>query len=88
MPNVATQDEILRHPEASLRRKTAFGKKENKFLKAYLTQPAHNGLGNKQLIEVLAERLNLKKYQIKIIRGDKSKDKVIEIDVPDGAVKK
>ncbi len=63
-------------------------KKENNYYKAYLTEAPHNGLANKQLIEVLAEHLNLKKYQIKIIRGEKSKDKVIEIDVPDGAVKK
>ncbi len=88
MPNVVTQDEILRHPKASLRRKTAFGKKENNRYKVYLTRPAHNGLANKQLIELLAEHFSLKRYQIKILRGEKSKDKVIEIDVPDGAVKK
>ncbi len=27
MPNAVTQEEILRHPEASLRRKATFGKK-------------------------------------------------------------
>ncbi len=57
-------------------------KKENNYFKVYLTQPAHSGLANKQLIELLAKHLNLKKYQIKIIQGEKSRDKVIEIDVP------
>lgn len=82
MPNVAAQDEILRHPEERLREKTTFGKKENSYLKVRLTQPARSGLANKQLIELLAKHFNLKKYQIKIIQGEKSRDKVIEIDVP------
>jgi len=55
-------------------------KKENDSLKAYLTQPAHHGLANKQLIELLARHLKVKKYQIKIIKGEKSRNKVIEID--------
>ena len=63
-------------------------KKENNSFKVYLTQPARNGLANKQLIELLAEHLNLKRYQIKIIQGEKSRDKVIEIDVPPGTGKK
>jgi len=57
-------------------------KEENNSFKVYLTRPAHSGLANKQLIELLAEHLNLKKYQIKIIQGGKSRDKVIKIDVP------
>jgi len=80
MPNVVTQDEILRHPEASLRRKATFGKKENNSFKAYLTKAAHNGLANKQLIELLANHFKVKKYQIKIIKGEKARNKVIEID--------
>jgi len=54
--------------------------RENSYFKAYLTQPAHSGLANKQLIELLAKYFNVKKYQIRIIRGEKSRDKVIEID--------
>ena len=54
-------------------------KKENDSLKAYLTKAAQNGLANKQLIELLAEYLKVRKYQIKIIKGEKSRDKVIEI---------
>ncbi|MDP3731870.1 MAG: DUF167 domain-containing protein, partial [Candidatus Omnitrophota bacterium] len=61
-------------------------KKDKSSLKAYLTQPAHNGLANKQLIELLASHLKVKKYQIKIIKGEKLRDKVIEIDATAGAV--
>ena len=88
MPNVVAQDEMLRHPEASLQRKTAFGKKENNYYKIYLTQPAHDGLANKQLIELLAKHFHLKKYQIRTIKGERSKYKVVEIDIPEGPVKK
>ena len=55
-------------------------KKENHGLKVYLTKPAQDGLANKQLIELLAEHFNIKKYQISIIKGEKSKDKVVKID--------
>lgn len=56
-------------------------KEENGRLKLYLTKPATDGLANEQLIELLAEHLNIKKYQIKIIKGHKSRDKVVEVDV-------
>ena len=49
-------------------------------LKVYLTKPAQDGLANSQLIALLAEYLNLKKYQIKIIKGEKSREKIVEID--------
>jgi uncharacterized protein YggU (UPF0235/DUF167 family) len=82
MPNEAIcSSYALRHPEERLRRKTTFGKKENNSLKVYLTQPVHDSLANKQLIELLADYLHLKKYQIKIIQGEKSRDKVIKVDV-------
>lgn len=55
--------------------------KQNEDLKVYLTQPANNGLANHQLINLLSEYLHIKKYQIEIIKGHKSRDKLIEIDV-------
>ena len=57
-----------------------FVKEENSCLKVYLTKPAEGGLANAQLIDLLAEHLRVKKYQIKIIQGLKSRDKVIEVD--------
>ena len=54
-------------------------KKENGNFKVYLTKPAHDGLANSQLVELLSEFLKLKKYQVKIIKGLKSRDKLVEI---------
>ena len=48
-------------------------------LKVYLTRPAHQGLANAQLIDLLSEYLGIKKYRIKIIRGANSRNKLIEI---------
>jgi len=54
--------------------------KENENLKVYLTKPAQDGLANIQLIVLLSEYLRVRKYQIKIIKGHKSRDKVIEVN--------
>ena len=51
----------------------------NKF-KVYLTKPAACGAANKQLIDLLSKHLKIKKYQIKIKSGEKSRDKLVEID--------
>ena len=55
-------------------------KKEKGLLKAYLTKPAQDDLANMQLIEILADYLKIKKYQVKIIKGEKSRNKLVEID--------
>jgi len=55
-------------------------KEENGRLKVYLTRAPLEGLANAQLIAVLSEHFKLKKYQIRIIQGEKSRNKVIEID--------
>ena len=48
-------------------------------LKIYLTVPALEGKANKRLIEVLADYYNTKKYNIQILRGKESREKIIEI---------
>lgn len=53
--------------------------KADEGLKVYLTRPAQDGLANKQLIELLSEYFKVKKYQLKIIKGHKSRDKLVEI---------
>jgi uncharacterized protein (TIGR00251 family) len=45
-----------------------------------VTSKPIKGKANKEIIGVLAEFLNVKKSQIKIIRGHKSQKKVIEIE--------
>jgi hypothetical protein len=54
-------------------------KEEGSGFKVYLTKPAQEGQANSQLISLLSEHLKIKKYQIKIIKGDKSRNKLVEI---------
>ncbi|MFH0826848.1 MAG: DUF167 domain-containing protein [Candidatus Omnitrophota bacterium] len=53
--------------------------KEGNRFKVYLTKPAQDGLANTQLILLLSVYLNIRKYQIRIIKGEKSRDKLIQI---------
>jgi uncharacterized protein len=55
-------------------------KTENGVLKVYLTRPAIDGEANIQLIEVLAEHFKVKKYEIEIAQGHRSRNKVIRIE--------
>lgn len=54
-------------------------KEEGGLFKAYLTKPACDGLANNQLIELLAKHFKVKKYQVEIIKGEKSRQKTISI---------
>jgi len=49
-------------------------------LKIYLTAVPVNGKANKELIKLLSEKLNVSKSKISIIKGEKSKNKIIEVD--------
>ena len=53
--------------------------KEQARLKVYLTAPPVEGKANKALIEFLAEHFGVKKSKITIIRGQKSRDKLVGI---------
>ena len=55
-------------------------KKQNNLIKVYLTKPAHKGQANAQLIEFLSKELKIKKYQIRIVKGQASRQKIVEID--------
>jgi uncharacterized protein YggU (UPF0235/DUF167 family) len=57
-----------------------FVKDEEGCLKVYVSKPAQDGLANEQLIEVLAKHLGVKKYQIKIIKGHRARNKIIEVN--------
>ena len=48
-------------------------------MKVYLTAPAVEGKANKALIEFLSEHFGVKKRDIKILLGEKSRNKVVEI---------
>ena len=51
-------------------------------LKVYLTKPAQEGLANAQLIDILSKHFKIKKYQISIKSGAKSRNKLVEINAP------
>jgi uncharacterized protein (TIGR00251 family) len=69
--------EVKVEPRSS--QKGIAGVMENNVLKVKLTSPPVEGAANEQLIELLAEELKVKKSQIKVIRGQSSKRKVVEI---------
>ncbi len=48
-------------------------------LKVYLTSPPVEGKANEELIDFLAEYLGVKRRQIEIIKGLKSRHKMIKI---------
>ncbi len=54
-------------------------KQEGASLRVYLTRAPEKGLANKQLIELLADYLGVKKYQVRIIRGESSRNKAVEV---------
>lgn len=63
-------------PRASRNRVEQAGNK----IKVRLTKPAREGQANDQLIDLLSAHFKVKKYKITIKSGDKSRDKLIEID--------
>ena len=48
-------------------------------LKIYLTAIPVDGRANKELIKLLSRELNIGKSKISIIRGEKNKEKIIEV---------
>jgi len=47
--------------------------------KVYVNAPPAGGRANRELIEFLAGHFGVKKNSVKILRGEKSKNKLIEI---------
>ncbi len=61
----SSKEEMVRNPDGSL--------------KAYLKVPPVDGKANEALRELLAEEFCVSKSRVKIIRGEWSKNKVVEI---------
>ena len=53
--------------------------KEENSLKVYLTIIPEKGKANELLIKLLSDYFEISKSQIKIIKGEKSKNKIIEL---------
>ncbi|MDP2157775.1 MAG: DUF167 domain-containing protein [Nitrospirota bacterium] len=69
--------EVKVEPRSS--QKGIAGVMDNNVLKVKLTSPPVQGAANEQLIEVIAEELKVKRSQVKVIHGQSSKRKVVEI---------
>lgn len=54
---------------------------EDGTIRVRVTTPATRGKANKAAIKLLAKFLNVKTSSIKIIKGEKSRDKVIQMDI-------
>ena len=52
---------------------------ENGITKVYLNSPPVDGKANKSLIDFLAEHFKIKKSKIKIVHGEKNRNKIVEI---------
>jgi uncharacterized protein (TIGR00251 family) len=64
-----------------LRAKRNEVKGEGNVFKVYLTAPPVEGKANKLLVELLSRHFNLRKSQIRIIKGEKARDKIVRIGV-------
>ena len=58
---------------------------ENGTFKVYVTKPAEDGLANTKVIELLAGYFHVKKYEIRIVKGEKSRNKSVQL--PDRKVR-
>ena len=56
-------------------------KEEGGLTKIYLTAPPVDGKANEALIKFLAKHYDVNKSSVEIVKGQKSRNKVIEIDV-------
>ncbi|HEC87650.1 MAG TPA: DUF167 domain-containing protein [Thermoplasmatales archaeon] len=55
--------------------------REEEKLKVYVNVPAKDGKANRALIETLADFFNVKKRDIKIVSGEKSREKIVQIEI-------
>ncbi len=53
---------------------------EKERLKIKVTAPAIEGKANKAVIDLLADHFKVRKTAINIVKGDKGRDKVVEIN--------
>ena len=64
-------------PKASLNKVIRLSETE---LKVKLTSPPVDGEANKKLIEILSKEYKVPKSKIKIVKGETSKNKVVDIE--------
>lgn len=55
---------------------------EGDLLKIRLRARAVEGKANKSLVEFLAESLDLRPWQVTLVKGERSREKLVEVDIP------
>ncbi|MHB0867904.1 MAG: DUF167 domain-containing protein [Chloroflexota bacterium] len=55
---------------------------EGDLLRVRLRARAIEGKANKSLVEFLAESLGLRPRQVALLRGERSREKLVEVDLP------
>lgn len=55
---------------------------ENGSLRVRVRARAVEGKATRSILEFLAQALGLRPYQVTLIRGERSRDKLVEIDLP------
>ena len=64
---------------ASNRIKVEYLDNGTKLIKAYVTATPENGEANNAVIQLLAKELGIPKSKLKIIKGNKVRDKVVKV---------
>lgn len=59
--------------------KKTFLKEEHGNVKLYITKPALEGKANKEVVAVMAKLLGLRKGDVAIVKGEKSREKVLSL---------
>lgn len=55
---------------------------DGEVLRVRLRARAVEGKANRGLVEYLAGQLGLRPYQVELVRGERSRDKLINVDLP------
>jgi len=66
-------------PRSSRKKLEALGGSD---YKAYLMSPPVDGKANKALVELIAKSFDVAKSRVEIVKGERARDKVIEIASP------
>ena len=52
-------------------------------LRVKVTAPADKGRANRALVELLARHFGVRKGAVRIVEGERSREKVVEVDTPE-----